>query len=269
MMRAASRSLVYLILIVISTSLFSCRVQRIAYFKDIPDSVEVKSFQTTELTPPVILPDDVLNIVIQTLDPNANAILNQGNLAINAGATASGSNVGQMAVSGYLVDHEGFVHLPYVGDLQVKNLTTSQVRKMVQDKMSYYFKDPVVNVRFSNFKITVLGEVRNPTSFLVPYESPTIIDALGLAGDITIFGRRDNVMLIRNMPSGERQVTRINLDSSYSFSSPSFYLRPNDVVYVEPTNDRVQSTSAYRTRDIAIISSALSLMIIITARLIR
>lgn len=269
MIRAASRSFIYLFVFIVVASLFSCKVQRIAYFKDIPDSIGVQTFKTSEMPPPVILPDDVLNIVVQTLDPNANAVLNQGNLAINAGATSGGNNLGQVAVSGYLVDHEGFVHLPYVGDLQVKNLTTSQVRKMVQDKMSIYFKDPVVNVRFSNFKVTVLGEVRNPTSFLVPNENPTIIDALGLAGDITIFGRKDNVMLIRNVPGGEKQVTRINLDSSYSFASPSFFLRPNDVVYVEPSSDRVQSTSAYRTRDIAVISSALSLMIIITARLIR
>lgn len=269
MSKAASRSYVFFVVFMLSSSLFSCRVQRIAYFKDIPDSVGVQTFKTSEIPPPVVLADDVLNIVIQTLDPNANAVLNQGNLAINAGATNGGSNLGQQAVSGYLVDHEGFVHLPYIGDLQVRGLTTGKVRQLVQEKMSVYFKDPVVNVRFSNFKVTVLGEVRNPTSFLIPNENPTIIDAIGLAGDITIFGRKDNVMLIRNKPGGEREVTRINLDSSYSFNSPSFYLRPNDVVYVEPTSDRVQSTSAYRTRDIAVISSALSLMIIITARLIR
>jgi polysaccharide export outer membrane protein len=269
MAKRATRSLLYILVVMMSTSIFSCRIQRIAYFKDISDSIDTESFQTTPISSPVVMADDVLNIMVQTLDPNANAVLNQGNLAINAGATTSGGGLGQQAVAGYLVDADGFIHMPYIGDLQVRNMTTTQVRQAVQNKMSMYFKDPVVNVRFSNFKITVLGEVRNPTSFLVPNENPTIIDAIGLAGDITIYGRRDNVMLIRTGTSGQRQVTRINLDSSSAFNSGSFYLRPNDVVYVEPTSDRVQSTSAYRTRDIAVISSALSLMIIITARLIR
>ena len=124
-------------------------------------------------------------------------------------------------------------------------------------------------MRFTNFKITVLGEVRNPTTFLIPNENPTVFDALGLAGDITIFGRRDNVMLIRSDAEGKKEIVRLNLDSSSALASPYFYLKPNDVLYVEPTSDRVAGTSAYRTRDIAVIGTALSLMIIITARLIQ
>jgi len=172
-------------------------------------------------------------------------------------------------VAGYLVDRDGFVHLPYVGDILVKGLTSVQVKNLITEKISVYFKDPVVNVRFTNFKITVLGEVRNPTTFLLPNENPTIFDALGLAGDITIYGRRDNVMLVRSDADGKKEIVRLNLDSSSAITSPYFYLKPNDVLIVEPTAERVASASAYRTRDIAVIGAALSLMIVITARLIQ
>lgn len=237
---------------------------------DIPDSVSQKTLQSVQTSAPLVNPDDVLNITIQTLDPTANTVLNQGNLPINSGAiTGSGQNLSQAAVAGYLVDRNGYIHLPYIGDALVKGLSTVQVRDLITQKMSVYFKDPAVNVRFANFKITVLGEVRNPTSFLIPNESPTLVDALGLAGDITIFGRRDNVMIIRSNQNGQKEIVRVNLDSSKTMESPYFYLRPNDVIYVEPTADRIQSVSAYRTRDIAIIGSALTLMTVIMARLIR
>lgn len=251
---------------------FSCKTERIAYFKDLPDNLKSKVITPSPTDAPVIRGDDVLNVTIQTLDPNANSVLNQGNLPVNSGAVTNsitGSNLSQAAIAGYLVDKNGYLHLPYIGDVLVKDLTTTQARKLIVDKISVYFKDPVVNVRFSNFKITVLGEVRNPTTFLLPNENPTVIDALGLAGDITIYGRRDNVMLIRSNEAGQKEIVRLNLDSSKVIASPYFNLHPNDVIYVEPTAERVESASAYRTRDIAIIGSALSLMIIIVARLIR
>ncbi len=275
MFQTALRNCAYfLALLLVITNLTSCKVQRTAYFQDVPDSVTTKKILQT--IPPeqsaVVRSDDVLNITIQTLDPNANSILNQGNLPVNSGAVTNSNNTNtstQAVISGYLVNKDGYVHLPYVGDVLVKGLTTDQVKDLVAQKVSVYFKDPVVNVRFTNFKITVIGEVRNPSTFLFPNENPTIFDALGLAGDITISGRRDNVMLIRSDDNGKRDIVRLNLDSTSAISSPYFYLKPNDVLYVEPTEDRVASESAYRTKDIAIIASALSLMIVIVARIIQ
>lgn len=254
-------------------NIYSCRTERIAYFKDLPDTTMAPKYVSpSPVEAPVIHPDDVINITIQTLDPQANMVLNQGNLPVNSGAVsnvASGGNLNQAAIAGYLVDKKGFVHLPYVGDVMVKDLTTTEARTVIAEKIAAYFNNPVVNVRFSNFKITVLGEVRNPTTFLVPNENPTVIDAIGLAGDITLYGRRDNVMLIRTNIDGRKEIVRLNLDSSKVMSSPYFNLHPNDVIYVEPSSERVASASAYRTRDIAIIGSALSLMVVIIARLIR
>ncbi len=247
--------------------LFSCRTERIAYFKDIPDATSPKLLNLSAFTSPVVRTDDILNIVIQTLDPNSNQILNQGNLPVLSGAASGTPTNSQSVISGYLVDKDGFIRMPYIGNLLVKGFTTAQIRDTIVQKISYYFKDPVVNVRFANFKVTVLGEVKNPSTFVIPNEKPTVIDALGLAGDITLYGKRNNVLLIRDN-EGKKEIARLNLDSSRSISSPYFYLRPNDVLVVEASASRVESTDAYRTKYISIIVGALSLATIIVARLL-
>lgn len=263
------RLLTIMALAVLIIGMPSCKTERITIFKDIPDtSSAVRFVPMQNFSSPFVKSDDILNIVIQVLDEKANAILNQGNQSITSGGVNGGtSGATQATVAGYLVSKAGLIHMPYIGDVRVSGLTTEQVRDTVAKKITYYFKDPVVNVRFANFKVTVLGEVRIPSTFLVPNEKPTVVDALGLAGDITIYGRRDNVMLIRDA-EGKKEITRLNLDNSAVVSSPYFYLRPNDVLYVEATPSRVQSTDAYRNRNITIITSALSLLTIITARLL-
>ena len=126
-------------IMILSISLFSCNVPRSAYFMDVPDTASHKILQSVPTDAPLVNPDDVLNITIQTLDPTANTVLNQGNLAINSGAvTGSGQNLAQAAIAGYLIDKDGYVHLPYIGDVQVKGLTTVQVRNLITDKMSIY-----------------------------------------------------------------------------------------------------------------------------------
>jgi len=255
------------VIILILFSMSSCRTERIAILKDIPDTVSVKYVPLATFSSPVVRTDDILNIVVQTLDPQANSILNQGNLPVNSGAVAGSSTSSQATVTGYLISKTGYIHMPYIGNVYVKGLTTEQIRDTVFSKISFYFKDPVVNVRFANFKVTVLGEVKNPSTFLVPNEKPTLIEALGLAGDLTIYGKRDNVMIIRDN-DGNKEITRLNLDSSKSISSPYFYLRPNDVVYVEASASKVESTDAYRNRNFALIAAGLSFLTVLTARLL-
>jgi polysaccharide export outer membrane protein len=257
-----------LIIFIFSFSMSSCRVDRIAMLKDIPDTTTLKYVPLPSYTPPVVRSDDILNIVIQTLDPQANAILNQGNLPVSSGAVA-GSSISpqQSVVSGYLVTKDGYVHMPYIGNVYVKGFSTEQVRDTVAGRISFYFKDPVVNVRFANFKVSVLGEVKNPSTFVIPNEKPTLMDALGLAGDLTIYGRRDNVMLIRD-GEGKKEITRFNLDSSRTISSHYFYLRPNDVIYVEASASKVLSTDAYRNRNYAIIGAVLGFLTVLSARIL-
>ena len=254
---------------VVFLSLASCTTERITYFKDISDTTKTKFVNLPAFTPPVIRPDDILNINIQTLDPQANQLLNQGNLPILSGITTTNSvNAQQQVVSGYLVNRNGEIHMSYIGNVHVGGMTTSAVHDTISNRISYYFKDPVVNVRFANFKVTVLGEVKTPATFSIPNEKPSVLDALGYAGDLTIYGKHNNVLLIREN-EGRKEITRLNLDSSNVMSSNYFYLRPNDVLYVEPTESRVESTNAYRTRDVAVLAAGLSLITVIAARLIR
>jgi polysaccharide export outer membrane protein len=260
--------LILTLVIFIFFSMSSCKVERITMLKDIPDTTTLRYVPLPSYTAPVIRPDDILNIIIQVLDPQYNAILNQGNLTMISGAVTGGSTSQQQAaVSGYLVNKDGYVHMPYIGNVYVKGLTTEQVRDTVISKISFYFKDPVVNVRFANFKVSVLGEVKNPSTFLIPNEKPSLMDALGLAGDLTIYGRRDNIMLIRDN-EGKKEITRLNLDSSKTITSRYFYLRPNDVIYVEASSSKVLSTDAYRNRNFAIIGAALGFLTVLAARLL-
>lgn len=275
MITAQLKRLLVCLTAVSSCLLFSCTSQRIAYFQDVPDSMSVNSVKYVDLpafTPPVVRPDDILNINVQTLDPQANMILNQGNLPVQSGVTTVNPNSptlnNQNAVSGYLVNKNGEIYMPYVGNVNVAGLTTSAIHDTVLNKISIYFKNPVVNVRFANFKVTVLGEVRQPATFTLPNEKPTVLDALGLAGDITDYGKRNNVMLLRDA-NGKKEITRLNLDSTKVINSPYFYLKPNDVLYVEPSESRVASTNAFRTRDIAVLSSGISLLVVVVARLLR
>ncbi|SHN28222.1 polysaccharide biosynthesis/export family protein [Chitinophaga sp. CF418] len=268
---------VYLLLLMagaMSLYFTSCSSPKnIAYFKDIPDSVRKTAIdQATFYTPP-IQPDDILQVSIQTLDPSATALLNQQNTAtwpIDGSPLSPGSATGtgssNSSISGYLVDKDGYVVLPLIGKVFVKGKTTDVVRDEVRGKAAEYYKDPVVNVRFVNFKITVLGEVTKPSSYIMPNEKVTLLDALGMAGDLTIYGRRENILLIRDA-GVKKEFIRFNLNDSKMFTSPYFYLRQGDVIYVEPNKTKVESTDVAKTRNFTIAVSLLSLIVVLATRL--
>ncbi|NII28894.1 hypothetical protein HB364_27700 [Pseudoflavitalea sp. X16] len=248
----------------------SCGTNKnIPYFKDIPDSLygSPKSIPSFAFKDPLIQANDILQISILTLDPQVNNILTAANStsyavqpgSANLPATAS-------AVTGFLVDKNGMVELPVIGKIQVAGLTTAVARDTIHNKVAAFYKDPVVNVRFANFNITVLGEVARPATYVVPSEKVSILDAIGMAGDLTIFGKRENVLLIRDS-MGAKQVVRFDLNSSSTLLSPYFYLRQGDVVYVEPNKSKVASTDAVRTRNLTLAASGISLLIVILTRL--
>jgi polysaccharide export outer membrane protein len=237
---------------------------RIAYFRDIPDSTKKPVFVPVgAYEPPPILVDDIINISVQTLDPTASKIINEGNLPVLAPASSSvNGNLQQTSLSGYLVDAMGFINLPYVGKLHVAGLTTLQARDTITNRLLEFIKAPTVNVRIANFKITILGVVEKSTSFLIPTEKTTIIDALGYAGDVQIYGKHNNVILMRDTIGG-KLITRINLDSSKYISSRFFYLRQNDMIYVEPTATAVAKANVFRTIYISLSVAILSTILIV------
>ncbi|MET6996581.1 polysaccharide biosynthesis/export family protein [Chitinophaga defluvii] len=248
--------------------MFACSTPRnITYFKDIADTLDSKEVTQAVYKTPTIQVDDILQVSIQTLDPAATTLLNQQNTASwpiigNSSTSAVAPNTN---ISGYLVDKDGYIVLPLVGKVMVKGLTTMEVRESLRTKAAEFYKDPVVNVRYANFKITILGEVAKPSTYMMPNEKVTLLDALGIAGDLTIFGKRENVLLIREK-DGKKEFARFNLNDSKLFASPYFYLQQGDVVYVEPNKSKVASTDMAQVKRISIMASVLSLLIVVASR---
>lgn len=243
----------------------NCSVKKTIYFNDLPvDSVRVLK-ESSKFTDPRIQPDDMLSISVQTIDPTTAAVANQS-MAIQAIGASSASNVGTQFITGFLVDRDGYVHMALLGKILVKDLTTYEVRERISEVASKYYKEPTVQVRFANYKITVLGEVARPATYTVPNEKVSILDALGLAGDLTIYGKRDNVLLVREQ-GGQKELVRLNLNSSDLFQSPYYYLKQNDVLYVEPGRAKAAANNASRTQTFALIGSLVSVLIVALTRL--
>ena len=212
---------------------------------------------------PLIQPGDVLNIQVNSLNPGATVMFNPYLVtATGNGGSQAGSAV--PAAVGYLVSPAGVVEIPLLGSVSVTGLSLEQAGGIIRDKLKTYLKEPTVNVQNQSFRISVLGEVARPSLYTIPNNKITLIEALSLAGDATIFGRRDNVMVIRES-QGKKQFARINLTRRDVFRSPYYYLHPNDVVYVEPGKARVTSTDRI-FQILPIVLSAISIIAIIITR---
>jgi polysaccharide export outer membrane protein len=269
-------SLLYLLLLVIGL-LGSCAASKkayrdIPYFKDLPDSA-MATIQNARYKQLTIQPDDILSITIQTLDPTANSIFSQGVSSSLQGSGASpsmpvgmGGSAAAAAPTGYLVDKDGQIELPLLGTFHLAGMTTLQARDTIQQAAAHYYKQPAVYVRFSNFKVTILGEVSRPGTYTLPNERNTLFDALGLAGDLTIFGKRTNVLMIRDS-AGYSRMIRFSLNSKDLVRQDYFFLRQNDVLYVEPNKSKMASQDAIQARNYAIIASVLTLLIVIATRI--
>ena len=266
-------SLYYIVcFVLVSLLVSSCaHSKKITYFQDLKDTTKIYSQAINGTYEPKIQPDDVLGISVNSINPQATAIFNmQGNNAqlaplSNAGTiTSSGQN--NAALNGYLVSKQGVIDFPVLGKLEVTGLTTSQLSDTLTGKLDQYLKDPIVNVRLLNYKVTVLGEVNRPASYSITSERITLVDAIGMAGDLTIDGKRENVLLIRE-ENGERKFIRLDLNSSTLFESPYYYLKQNDIVYIEPSKSKAQSSAQSTFRFIGISLSVISLLIIAYVRL--
>ncbi len=236
---------------------------------DVPDSSSGIA-KMPEFSEPTIQYDDILSISINTLDGTGTSVLgmaSQSNSQPSTNAASLGNNTSLTIPSSstYHVDRNGTIEIPLVGKFSVLGTTTMQIKNQIQTKLSEFYKNPVVDVRFANFRITVLGEVAKPSTYFVQNEKISLFDALGLAGDLTIFGKRENVLLIRDS-IGIKQMVRLNLNSKKIIESPYFFLKQNDIIYVEPLKAKIANLDAVQNRYFAISSAILSLLIIIATR---
>ncbi len=237
--------------------------RKVTYFSDVQDSLRVISKAGLE---PVIQKKDILSITVNSLSNEATVVFNMPNQPMTPNA-ASSPNMPQTA--GYLVSDKGTIKFPILGDLQAAGLTQKQLESEITNQLikKKLLFDPVVSIRFLNFRVTVLGEVNHPGVITVPSEQISVLEAIGQAGDLTIYGLRDNVILIRQEGT-DKLITRLDLNSSRIFQSPYYYLKSNDVIYVEPAKDKIASTSLFQQR-LPIILSGLSLIIILLTNVFK
>lgn len=248
-------------LILLATILFSSCVSQknVAYFQSADPLKDSVSEAITNTYTAKIQAADIISIDINSLSPEASSMLNP-HLPMQATAVtqqATQYNNPPPAI-GYLVDDQGQVTIPLVGKVKLSGLTTFDAADLITKKLDTLLVQPTVNVRILNFKISVLGEVVRPAVYTIPNEKVSVPEAIAMAGDLTIYAKRDNILLIRE-ENGKRTYTRIDINQRDFFNSPYYYLHPNDILYVEPGKGRV--TSSDRTIQLApIIISGLTLI---------
>ncbi|MCE7066564.1 polysaccharide biosynthesis/export family protein [Dyadobacter sp. CY326] len=213
----------------------------IVYFQG--DSAAFSSQEITQKYVPMIQTSDILSIIVGSLNAEANEVFNAPNTFTTA--STNYSNVGGPRVQplGYLVDVDGNIEVPLVGKMHVAGMRTTDAADTIRAKLVNYLKEPSVIVRNLNFKVSVLGEVKLPAVYVIPDEKISLPEVLSLAGDLTIYGNRNNVMVIRE-EQGKRQYARIDLTSRDIFNSPYYYIHKNDVIYVEPVKARMLDTDS-------------------------
>ena len=234
---------------------FSCRPSRsLVYFKDLKES---ENYRTTVTNAEALRfqPGDLLNIRVSSLNQESDELFNQGSKQSAGSISLNGTPLD----NGYLVDSAGYANFPVVGKVKLGGLTNEEATARMIAAVSKYVKSPLVSIRLLNFSITVIGEVNRPSTFQVPSGRINILEALGLAGDMTPYGRRENVLLVRER-NHVRSTTRLNLNNKEILNSPYFYLQQNDVVYVAP--DRLKEVQAStNTRTVTIVTIAASLAV--------
>lgn len=226
---------------------------------------EGPAFSTTAETiaqqnPILLQPDDLLAISVQSVDPRASAPFNfvtlpDGNKG-ELGSTSTG------AQPNYLIDATGMIHFPMIGGIKAAGLSSAQLRDTLTRRVGKYIQDPIVNVRLANFKFTITGEVGHPGTFSINHERINILQALGMAGDLTNYANRENVLIVREQ-NGKRSFAYLNLHQRDLFNSPYFYLMQNDLIYVEPLKAKIGTTADVATKYAQWMAPVISLLGII------
>ncbi|WP_235998345.1 polysaccharide biosynthesis/export family protein [Hymenobacter sp. BT559] len=214
-----------------------------------------KPLQTENIRPAYKLqPGDVLSIRVQSVQPVLSDIFN-----VPGPQTITSSDPGTLYLTGYAVDDTGSINLPTVGRVKVQGMSMEEVHAFLQQKVTAYVRDANVLVKLLSFKITVLGEVRSPGRYFIYNPQATVFEALGMAGDLTEFGNRENIKLIRQTPKGS-EVVLINLTDANLLKSPYYYLLPNDALYVEPMKAR---TSRGNATNLGIVFAGISAVVLL------
>ena len=244
-----------LLLAFLATSCVSKK--ELLYMQNSTNAKELASYE------PILQPDDVVMIIVSSENPDVAAPYNLKAVTIQSD---SENAIGAQRMQTYILDKEGKIEFPLLGTISLGGLTKTQAVSKLKDLLKDHVNDAVINFRILNFKVTVLGEVQKPGTYSVSSERITLLEALGMSGDLTIYGNRTNVLLIREK-NGIKIMERIDLTKSDFLNSPSYYLSQNDVIYVEPNKTRINSSAIGPNLTVGI--SALSLIVTIIALTVK
>lgn len=232
----------FLTLLLLAVSLVSCNTSKeILYFQDVVVNQSEAIEGARDIT---VQPKDQISIMVSSKDPQLAALFNLTRVQYRAGATDLRSSSNNGEISGYTLDEKGDIDFPVIGTLHIAGMTKSQIAALIKKRLvkEDLVKDPVVTVEFMNLYFSVLGEVKAPGKYGITKDQISLLEAISMAGDLTIYGKRDAIFVIRE-ESGERVTHWVDIRSKDFFKSPVYYLKQNDVVYVQPNKVRAgQST---------------------------
>ena len=237
--------------------------KQIAYFQNI-DNIDLS--ESKGLYDARIMPKDALTITVSASDPDAVKLFN---LTVQPTMVGRQLSTGYGSLLTYLVDNNGDINFPKLGRLHVAGLTKRECENMIEEKIQPYLNEnerPVVTVTMSSFRVTVIGEVNRPAVVPVTTEKMSVIEALSSAGDLSIYGKRQNIMLIREEMNGQKTAHRIDLTDANLINSPYYYVQQNDIIYVEPNTVKAKNSSIGQSTTIwfsfiGIVTSVASLLV--------
>lgn len=242
------KNLIYYLILLLT--MFSCKPKENMVYME-----KEKAVAETEINQAVfygthIQSGDLLDIKVTAFDENAVRPFNLYSMNNSTSTGQVNGQTAQLAPQGYLVDNEGFIYFPVLGKLYIKGMTLAQLRADLEKRLLAYLTDPLVSIKQLNFNITVLGEVKNPGQYTNPSDKITVLQALGLAGDMTDYGNRTNVKLIREIDGVSKTYT-IDFTNKNITNSPYYYMQQNDVLYIEPDLIKKKTANIDPNRNLA------------------
>jgi polysaccharide export outer membrane protein len=219
--------------------LFSCKTKKeLVYYQNIDGFASPEKINSYEIK---IQPDDLLTIIVSASDPESAVPFNLSTISVPSAFISNGYR-GQDTMQSYLVDVSGAIDFPVLGKLNIGGLSRSEVMYLLESKISKYIKKPIINIRLMNFKVSVQGEVTAPGTYSINSDRVTLIEAITMAKDLTIYGKRNNILIIRDV-DGVKTYNRVDITKAEFINSPYYYLAQNDVIYVEPNKVRINNAA--------------------------
>lgn len=246
----------------------SCATPKVAYFQDVEPGTPEQVLNRLDIR---VRPEDKISIIVNSKDPLLMELFNLPTVSRQIGSNSSGAN--SQGISGYTVDKSGNIDFPVLGAVHVAGMTREEIASYIKEELveKNLVKDPIVTVEFQNLTVSVLGEVANPGRYNIDKDHLSLLDAISMAGDLTVYGKRDNV-LVQREENGKKVLYKVDLNSGLDlYASPVYYLQQNDVIYVEPNSMKARqaTVNGNNIRSATFWMSLASLLVTITVLIVK